>query len=60
MLETCLDMSFSAMLSSTGPLLTNVIFLHRNFAIAYATPYMVNADAANLQSKVFFIWGSFW
>ncbi|KAF1823194.1 MFS transporter [Dissoconium aciculare CBS 342.82] len=30
-----------------------------NFAIAYATPYMVNADAANLQSKVFFIWGSF-
>jgi len=30
-----------------------------NFAIAYATPYMVNAEYANLQSRVFFIWGSF-
>lgn len=30
-----------------------------NFAIAYATPYMVNAEYANLQSKVFFVWGSF-
>lgn len=30
-----------------------------NWAIAYATPYMVDADRANLQSKVFFVWGSF-
>lgn len=32
-----------------------------NFAIAYATPYMVNSGPgyANLQSKVFFVWGSF-
>ncbi|KAJ9210628.1 hypothetical protein DTO166G4_7771 [Paecilomyces variotii] len=32
-----------------------------NWAIAYATPYMVNDGPgnANLQSKVFFIWGSF-
>ncbi|KAM0711236.1 hypothetical protein Q7P35_001975 [Cladosporium inversicolor] len=32
-----------------------------NFALAYATPYMVNEGKgyANLQSKVFFIWGSF-
>ncbi|KAL6708228.1 Plasma membrane low glucose sensor [Coniothyrium glycines] len=30
-----------------------------NWAIAYATPYMVDPDHANLQSKVFFIWGSF-
>jgi hypothetical protein len=30
-----------------------------NWAIAYSTPYMVNEDHANLQSKVFFIWGSF-
>ncbi|KAF2637886.1 general substrate transporter [Massarina eburnea CBS 473.64] len=30
-----------------------------NWAIAYATPYMVNEDHANLQSKVFFVWGSF-
>jgi len=30
-----------------------------NWAIAYSTPYMVNADHANLQSKVFFVWGSF-
>jgi MFS family permease len=29
-----------------------------NWAIAYSTPYMVDADHANLQSKVFFIWGS--
>ncbi|SCU84397.1 LADA_0D01486g1_1 [Lachancea dasiensis] len=28
-----------------------------NFAIAYATPYLVDVDHANLQSKVFFIWG---
>lgn len=31
-----------------------------NWAIAYATPYMVNEEYANLGSKVFFIWGSFW
>ena len=30
-----------------------------NFAIAYSTPYMVDADEGNLQSKVFFVWGSF-
>jgi MFS family permease len=36
---------------------TNWLF---NFAIAYATPYMVNEDRANLGSKVFFIWGSCW
>lgn len=32
-----------------------------NWAIAYATPYMVNAGPgnANLGSKVFFIWGGF-
>ncbi|EMD91915.1 hypothetical protein COCC4DRAFT_174740 [Bipolaris maydis ATCC 48331] len=30
-----------------------------NWAIAYSTPYMVDPDHANLQSKVFFIWGSF-
>ncbi|KAL1303110.1 hypothetical protein AAFC00_006548 [Neodothiora populina] len=30
-----------------------------NFAIAYATPYLVDEENANLQSKVFFIWGSF-
>lgn len=32
-----------------------------NWAIAYATPYLVNSGPgnANLQSKVFFIWGSF-
>lgn len=37
---------------------TNWLF---NWAIAYATPYMVNAGPgnANLQSKVFFIWGGF-
>jgi len=29
-----------------------------NWAIAYSTPYIVNKDHANLQSKVFFIWGS--
>ncbi|KAI9867346.1 MAG: High-affinity glucose transporter rgt2, partial [Watsoniomyces obsoletus] len=28
-----------------------------NFAIAYSTPYLVDAEHANLQSKVFFIWG---
>ncbi|KAJ5766118.1 uncharacterized protein N7511_003734 [Penicillium nucicola] len=32
-----------------------------NWGIAYATPYMVNSGPgnANLQSKVFFIWGGF-
>lgn len=32
-----------------------------NWAIAYATPYLVNGGAgnANLQGKVFFVWGSF-
>lgn len=32
-----------------------------NFAIAYSTPYMVNDGPgnANLQSRVFFVWGSF-
>lgn len=32
-----------------------------NWAIAFATPYMVNSGPgdANLQSKVFFIWGGF-
>lgn len=30
-----------------------------NFAIAYSTPYMVDEEHANLQSKVFFIWGAF-
>jgi len=31
-----------------------------NFGIGFATPYLVNSDPgdANLQSKVFFIWGS--
>ncbi|KAB8542142.1 hypothetical protein FH972_025605 [Carpinus fangiana] len=29
-----------------------------NFVIAFITPYLVDADQANLQSKVFFIWGS--
>lgn len=32
-----------------------------NWAIAYATPYMVNSGPgnANLQSKVFYVWGGF-
>ena len=32
-----------------------------NWAIAYSTPYMLNtgAGSANLQGKVFFIWGAF-
>lgn len=32
-----------------------------NWAIAYATPYLVNGGKgnANLQGKVFFVWGSF-
>jgi len=32
-----------------------------NWAIAYATPYLVNSGPgnANLQAKVFFIWGGF-
>jgi sugar porter (SP) family MFS transporter len=29
-----------------------------NWAIAYSTPYMVDAEYANLQSKVFFVWGT--
>ncbi|SCU77367.1 LANO_0A00188g1_1 [Lachancea nothofagi CBS 11611] len=28
-----------------------------NFAIAYATPYLVDTQYGNLQAKVFFIWG---
>ncbi|QLL33670.1 hypothetical protein HG536_0E05810 [Torulaspora globosa] len=28
-----------------------------NFVIAFITPYLVDADRANLKSKVFFIWG---
>jgi MFS transporter, SP family, sugar:H+ symporter len=35
---------------------TNWLF---NFAIAYSTPYLVDEKAANLQAKVFFIWGCF-
>jgi len=30
-----------------------------NWAIAYSTPYMVDAKHANLKSKVFFVWGTF-
>jgi SP family sugar:H+ symporter-like MFS transporter len=30
-----------------------------NWAIAYATPYLVDPEHANLKSKVFYIWGSF-
>jgi len=30
-----------------------------NWAIAYATPYMVDEKGANLRSKVFFVWGTF-
>lgn len=32
-----------------------------NWAIAYSTPYMVNSGPGNadLQSKVFFVWGGF-
>lgn len=32
-----------------------------NFAIAYGTPYLVNAGPgyANLKAKVFFVWGTF-
>ena len=29
-----------------------------NFALGYATPYMVDKDKANMGSKVFFVWGS--
>ncbi|PSN59837.1 glucose transporter-like protein [Corynespora cassiicola Philippines] len=29
-----------------------------NWAIAYSTPYMVDEDHGNLQSKVFFVWGT--
>ncbi|KAH8802485.1 high-affinity glucose transporter [Xylogone sp. PMI_703] len=28
-----------------------------NWALAYATPYLVNYGYANLQSKIFFLWG---
>jgi MFS transporter, SP family, sugar:H+ symporter len=35
---------------------TNWLF---NFAIAYSTPYLVDEKNANLQAKVFFIWGGF-
>lgn len=28
-----------------------------NFAIAFSTPYLVDPEHANLQSKVFFVWG---
>ena len=35
---------------------TNWLF---NFAIAYSTPYLVDEKEANLQAKVFFIWGCF-
>lgn len=35
---------------------TNWLF---NFAIAYSTPYLVEENEANLQAKVFFIWGCF-
>jgi len=30
-----------------------------NWAIAYATPYMVDPEHANMKSKVFYVWGSF-
>ncbi|KAF2721338.1 high affinity glucose transporter RGT2 [Polychaeton citri CBS 116435] len=30
-----------------------------NFVIAFITPYMVDEEYGNLQSRVFFIWGSF-
>ena len=30
-----------------------------NFAIAYGTPYLVNSGYANLQTKVFYVWGCF-
>lgn len=29
-----------------------------NFAISYATPYIVNKEYGNLGPKVFFVWGS--
>ena len=29
-----------------------------NFALGYATPYMVDSDKGNMGSKVFFVWGS--
>ncbi|KIX00066.1 uncharacterized protein Z518_10993 [Rhinocladiella mackenziei CBS 650.93] len=35
---------------------TNWIF---NWALAFSTPYLVDEEHANLQSKVFFIWGGF-
>ncbi|KAK7677399.1 hypothetical protein QCA50_019615 [Cerrena zonata] len=30
-----------------------------NWAIAYATPYLVDKEHANLGSKIFFVWGGF-
>jgi len=41
--------------------LLTLLFRLLNFAIAYATPYMVNSGSgyANLKSPVFFVWGSF-
>lgn len=30
-----------------------------NWAIAYSTPYLVDFGYANLQSKIFFVWGAF-
>jgi len=30
-----------------------------NFGIAYSTPYMINKNYANMQSKVFYVWGAF-
>jgi len=29
-----------------------------NFGLGYATPYMINPSYANLQAKVFFVWGT--
>lgn len=30
-----------------------------NFGLGYATPYMISDSYANLQAKVFFVWGTF-
>jgi SP family sugar:H+ symporter-like MFS transporter len=43
----------------TLPLYASLTSDQLNWAIAYSTPYMVDPDHANLQSKVFFVWGSF-
>ena len=42
-------------------ILTSIFFRLLNWAIAFATPHMVNPGPtnANLGSKVFFIWGTF-